>query len=192
MRSTVTGLAPARATLFEVAVQIELKDYVAWLGRLDPEKSKQAMRRGLVRAALRMVSEIVSVEIPARVPSPVDRGVYRAGWRVDLASDVTVINSVEYADKIENGISPGELQRTPELLDAITAWVVRKQIVQMGMNARSVAWRIVSALINNGVYNRGEGLGIMRAVVEDGRLEKFIREEVSAEMNRFFNPSSNR
>jgi hypothetical protein len=169
-----------------VPTSVTLKEHIDWLGRLDEAKVTQGLRRGLISAGLRMIQEIVTREIPARVPMPVDRGVYRAGWKLDSTSEIAVFNDVLYADKIEGGIQPGELQRTPELLEQITAWVGRKQLAQQGQSARAVAWRIVSALIRNGVYNRGEGLGIMAAVVNDGRLDSFIQEECAAEVEKLF------
>src|SRR5690606_17821325 len=85
---------------------IPLEEAGDYFARLPPRIAKAA-HQGLVLAALRGVQVIVTQIIPARTPAPVDRGIYRAGWRVDIRGQQVFIENIEvHAAFIEYGVRP--------------------------------------------------------------------------------------
>lgn len=141
---------------------------------------KDAARRGLVSAVIKLNQYIVLQLIPRNVPQPVDRGAYRAGWKFTQLSETSVYlyNSAPHASLVENGVK--EVTIGPALIDALAAWVKRKGIgsrieqkvvkgeVKLRVKkpnkaeARAIAWAIaMAAKKNGGFFNRGNGLKIL-------------------------------
>lgn len=161
---------------------------------------RDSVRRGALSAAMRMV-EIIKAEI---IPShgdraPVDKGIYRAGWEFRQTTDggVDVFNAVPYAPYIEHGVRGENVKISRAMIDALTEWVKRKGLVSSHETrgsrrvrkadnifqdeARQAAWAIAMNMQKQGIFNRGEGLGILKEV--RARIPDILREEIKRELN---------
>jgi hypothetical protein len=144
---------------------------------------ESAARRGLLSAAHRGVQEIVTQIIPTKSPTPVDRRIYAAGWRVDPQPDGPVIeNNEPHAPMIEFGVKGANVKVGRAMLTALAAWAVRKGIATQA-NAISAAWAIARRLQQRGIFNNGQGLGVLTELVEK-RIDRIISEEVSREIEK--------
>lgn len=161
---------------------VDLKDAGAMYGKMGKELRAAAVR-GLQRAALRGLAEIKARIIPSRTPQPVDRGVYRAGWNVELLSDgAAIYNPLPYAAMIEYGVKPGNVRIGAAMIQALSEWVVRKGLASSA-DAIRVAWRVARALQRKGIHGGGAGLGILKEL-EEGVLPRYAEEEVAREIGR--------
>ena len=163
---------------------VALKDADAFFANL-PVELRSASVRGLHSAALRLQGVITTVLIPSRTPQPVDRGVYRAGWRTVFESDGATVENLEvHAIFIEEGVRAENVKPGKKMISALVEWVVRKGIAG-GKEAVSVAWAIARAQQKKGIFANGQGLGIVRELV-DVWVERVTQEEVLREVGEVF------
>lgn len=147
----------------------QLGPFVDWLrGSL-----RDGARRGSLLAANRLVSIITTEIIPGEKPPPVDEGVYRAAWRAEPTEDgAAVVNTAPYASIIEYGVRAENVKVGRAMIDALTKWVLRKQLVgkpartptgkaDQLAQARAMAWAIAKSMEKRGIFNRDhQGLRI--------------------------------
>lgn len=163
----------------ETVPTIDLRAAAKKIGSLPVKK---AAIRGVQAAALRGVSEIVTFIIPSRSPQPVDRGVYRSGWRSEKTPTGATIENLEpHAVFIEHGVKNVKIGAAA--LAALVEWVVRKGLADTG-NALTVARNVAWAMKRRGHIFGREGMGILKELVEGGKLNEYIQEEVKAEIER--------
>lgn len=164
---------------------MDLKDVGRYFDRLK-KRHKEAALRGLVSAANRGVNTIISQIIPGRSPQPVDRGIYRAGWKVESDSNsATIFNPEVHAAFIEYGVRGGNVKIGFMMINALAEWVVRKGIATDPAKARGIAWAIATKMKQRGVFSgkSGAGLGILKELREK-YLKKFIQEEITRELKK--------
>jgi hypothetical protein len=166
---------------------ISIEQAPAWVGRLEGELQKAALR-GLYSAAQRMVG-VVGEVIAAEPRIPVDRGIYKAGWRARRLPDgAEISNSTPHAGFIEDGVRADRVRPGRAMIDALAAWVARKGLtgsargVERAAEARRIAWAIAKSMQKNGIFNRGGGLKIFEKARQ--RLPALIEEEVRREIGR--------
>lgn len=163
---------------------IDLSESEAYFEALGPALVKAA-RRGLVSAAERAKSIIVSQIIPARSPQPVDRGVYKAGWQTEATAEgADLYNAEPHAAFIEYGVRGGSVKIGGAMLAALAEWAERKGIAEKG-RGMSAAWGIARSMQRRGIFNGGQGMGILAEVV-DKHLPRIIEAEVAREIEREF------
>ncbi len=164
-------------------------------------KHKEAAKRGLVSAAIKITQNIVTAVIPRTSPQPVDRGAYRAAWQHRSISDTTVyiFNSAPYASMIEYGVK--DVSVGPKLIDALAAWVKRKGIgsrieqktvkgeVKLRIKkptkaeARAIAWAIaVGSKKKGGFFRQGKGLRILERAMANAAT--ILSDEITAEIKK--------
>jgi hypothetical protein len=171
---------------------IDLKAAGAFFGELDGRRKRQAIV-GCKLAAARCVQTIQTVIIPARTPQPVDRGIYRAGWKIEpLDNGAAFYNDSPVAAIIEHGVRASNIKIGRKLLAALAAWVIRKGLVLRMKNdahgtatqnaAMSMAWAIAKkAAAGKGFHNRFSGGG--QQIMSDCNL-RYTGEYVVAEVTR--------
>jgi hypothetical protein len=149
---------------------LDLKDAGAYFGALSGKRRTQAIE-GCRLAAVHCLQAIQVVIIPSRNPPPVDRGVYRAGWKIELLEDgAAFYNDNPIAAIIEKGVRAGNIKIGMKLLNALAAWVVRKGLVRKikgdahgtatSNAAMSMAWAIAKkAKAGKGFHNKFSGGG---------------------------------
>lgn len=153
---------------------------------------EKAAERAMVAAAAKLVSTIQNEIIPKEDPQPVDRGLYRAGWRFKkIPKGAEVFNAVPHAPIVEYGARAANVKVGRAMINALTAWVLRKGIVSgkgkaAKNEARQVAFAIANSMRKKGIFNRNgkEGLRILEKALE--RLGDFLSEEFPAEIRREF------
>jgi len=106
-----------------------LKEKIA---REMASKITDAFRRAgigtITRAAQVMVTDLIPQNMPRQ---PVDRGIYKAGWRIDttkMPKEASLVNTVPYAPIIEYGARAENIKVGKRMLDALEEWVIRKGI----------------------------------------------------------------
>lgn len=145
-----------------------------------------AMRRAMIRTAQRMLQDINTQLIPGEPHPPVDRGIYRAGWRVEeVAGVVYLVNTVKHALFIEKGVRAANVKIGRKMIDALADWAKRKGIANaqaaktkkssasfLSVSAnpyRKAAWAIAKSMAKKGIFNSSsrEGMRIgERAVLK--------------------------
>lgn len=148
-----------------MTVVIDLKNAGAYIGAL-PDHHRNLAISALRIAAAHCVQTIQSVIIPSRNPQPVDRGIYRAGWKVDSIPEGAVFyNDSPIAAIVEHGVRGSNVKIGRKMLAALAEWVVRKGMVKKiagGVQntaqtnaAMSIAWAIAkAAAAGRGFHNR--------------------------------------
>ncbi len=145
----------------------------------------KASNLGLLSAAMLGVQRIVTRIIPSRSPTPVDRGVFRAGWRAYGEVDGAVIENLEpSAILIEEGVRAANVKIGRLMLTALELWIVRKGIASAAA-APKVAWAIAKNMQKRGVFGGGQGLGILRELIEKD-LPQLMHDEIAREIKREF------
>jgi hypothetical protein len=170
---------------------IDLKDAGAYFGELAGKRRDLAVA-GCRRAAVHCLQTIQVVIIPSRTPQPVDRGIYRAGWKVESLPDgAAFYNDSPAAALIEKGVRATNIKIGRKLLNALAAWVLRKGLVKRKSNdyqgtsaaneAMSMAWAIAKkAASGKGFHNHFAGGG--QQIMSSCNLlytEEYVREEVT-------------
>lgn len=165
---------------------LDVGDAAVYFDRLSAAML-QAARNGLVEAAHRGHQVLVSQIIPSRTPKPVDRGVYRAGWKVEIVTPdrVAILNPEPHAVFIEFGVRAQNVKIGAAMIRALTEWVQRKGLARDAATAGGIAWAIARAMQRRGVFNAQPGGG-MRILEELRRshLPQLVRETVAREMQR--------
>ncbi len=156
---------------------------------------------GLVSAGHRVVQVIVSEIIPSFGDRmPVDRGVYRAGWRVQPLKGegkVLVHNVAPHAAFIEHGVPAGHVRIGRKMIEALAEWVRRKgiggrtvvsksgrerRVKASAAEATAIAWAIAKSMQKKGIFAGGKGLGVLRKV--EPRIPGIVKEEVERELRK--------
>jgi len=194
----VAGVSTSVTTLGTTTV-VSL-DHAA--GMVDEIKAKlrAAAIKGLRVAAVRGIRVVTTQIVPSRSPPPVDRGVYRAGWKLEsLPNGAAIYNDTPHAKFIEYGVRASNVRIGRAMIDALTEWVRRKGIgggvSKTGKpkkpsenQARQIAWAIARrAKSKSGLAffagPRGDGFQILREL-SDQHLPAIIREAVDREIAR--------
>jgi len=166
---------------------IDLSAAGVFFGKDLPEILRKYAVVGIRVAAARGLATILTTIIPSRNPPPVDRGLYRAGWKVQSNDDgAEIYNDAAHAPFIEHGVRANNIKIGHALIGALTEWVVRKGIETDPKKARGVAWAIaMRAKSKDGFFNRDgkQGLGILKELEEDF-IPKFLQEEVPKAMQQ--------
>ena len=165
---------------------IRLKDAPGYYDRMG-KGVLEAARKGLRLAASRGLQKLVTGIIPSRSPQPVDRGVYRAGWRVEQVDEdtVAILNPEAHAVFIEYGVRAENVKVGPALIAALKEWSLRKGFASDEKEAIGMAWAIANNMKKRGIFNRrsGNGLRILEELV-DKHIHKFLKEEIAREIKR--------
>jgi hypothetical protein len=167
--------------------EIPISQAPAWMGRLEGELKKAALR-GLYSAALRVVG-VVNELIQAEPRVPVDRGIYRAGWKArPLPDGAEVSNQTPHAVFIEDGVRGDHVKVGRAMVDALASWVGRKGLTgaargeERAAEARRIAWAVAKSMQRKGIFNAGGGLKIFERARK--RIPEFVEEEVAREIAR--------
>jgi len=92
---------------------------------------KNSVRRGTVSAAFKGLQLITTKLIPKAMPHPpVDKGIYRAGWRVNTSATdgpVEIVNNVPHALFIEYGVRAANVKIGRKMIQALAEWAKRHQ-----------------------------------------------------------------
>lgn len=153
---------------------------------------KQAARRAILGACLRVVQKISTEVIPAEPKPPIDRRVYAAGWRAKAIPNGALIqNTVPYSSVIERGAKAENIKVGKKMIDALTEWVMRKGLVGAGKGAaandaraeaRKIAWAIAMSMKKRGIFDGGEGLHILAKALKG--FQEIFRKELGVEIKR--------
>lgn len=166
---------------------IPLEDAADWFGDL-PSRIARAAQDGLVQAGLRGVQIIITRIIPSRSPKPMDRGVYRAGWRIDKRgfsnqARVFIENIEPHAAFIEYGVRPENVKVGAAMIRALTEWCLRKGLANSEAEATGIAWAIARSMQKRGIFKgTSGGLGVLAEFMKD-YAKTVIAEEVSRSIN---------
>lgn len=178
--------------------QVPLKKISAELDRIAKQNHEAAIR-GLRAAAVRIQGLIITETIPRTKPTPVDRGIYRAGWTVDiLPNGARLRNWVPWAYFIEEGVLPKRVKISRKMIDALTEWVRRKGIggttkhtnggpvlveKPTPLIARSIAWAMATVMKKRtGIHGGKGGRGILKRTLF--YAPKFIEAEIIREIEK--------
>lgn len=158
--------------------------------------NRAAAERGLFAAAVRAVGYIQAEVIPSLTPVPTARGVWRAAWRAEKTEGgARFFNDAPHAPFIEDGVRGQNVKIGRAMIQALAEWVRMKGIggrQTVGKSGRakftkatadealSIAWAIAKTLQRKGIFNSGEGFGVMKKARE--QLPRFVREEVLREL----------
>lgn len=154
----------------------------------------RALKRAALATALRIVQKVTVEIIPAEPRPPVDRRIYAAGFRAKSSPEGAVItNSAPYADIIEYGARGANVKIGRQMIDALTEWILRKQILGgRGKTAAAVAdqrkaaahmaWAVALTLKKKGIFNGGKGLGILQKALRG--IDKLFAAELKREIER--------
>jgi hypothetical protein len=167
-----------------VTAEVGLKEASSFFEKLGVD-FPAAAKRGLVSAANEGLQVILTQIIPSRSPVPNDMGLYRTGWKVDSsepADGATIYNDEPHAVFIEEGVRSGNVRIGRAMLDALSAWAVRKGLAEAGEDALEVAWAIARAAQSRGFFEM-TGLGVLRELVEQ-HLPGLIERNVADELRR--------
>jgi hypothetical protein len=184
-------------TVGSTSLVVDLSQSAKMMEQLAP-RIREAAIRGVRRAAARGLQVVVTRIVPSRHPPPVDRGVYRAGWKLEsLHNGAAIYNDTPHANFIEYGVRASSVRIGRSMIDALTEWVRRKGIgggaTKAGKTrrpsesqAREIAWAIARrAQSKSGLAffagPRGDGFRVLRELSEQ-HLPAIIREEVAAEI----------
>jgi len=180
-----------------VGYRITIAEAPVWASKLQGKLHAAALK-GLLSAAHRLVGVIQTEIIPKEARVPVDRGIYKAAWRADKTPEgARVSNSSPHAGLIEDGVRAASVKPGREMIEALTAWVLRKGIVSRAgassiarnasrVQAESVAWAIARSMQQRGIFNRGGGLGILRKarVLAPNIIKEEVAREVAADKGK--------
>lgn len=149
-----------------------------------------AAQAGLLNAAARGLQVLVTQIIPSRAPQPVDRGVYRAGWKMEAIDPnrVAILNPEVHAIFIEFGVRPENVKVGRALIGALTEWALRKGLARNEKDAVGVAWAIAKKMQKRGVFNQSSrgGLRILEEL-NTKHINQILSDEVNAAINRKVN-----
>ena len=149
------------------------------------DQMRKAALRGLQSAALRTQQEIVLRIIPSRSPKPVDRAAsgYLGAWRTYPIPEGAVIENPEtHAAFIEYGVRAENVKIGRRMIQALMEWFIRKGYAGPA-GAKEAAWGLAKAMQRRGIFNQGQGFGILKEAVEK-HVPKFIQEEIAREIAR--------
>jgi len=168
-------------------VTIDLSEAPAYFQAMKG-KLQKAAKRGLVSAAYRGLMEITTRIVPSRSPVPVDRGLFRAGWKVDPhepADGATLYNDEPHAVFIEFGVRGENVKIGTAMLQALAEWAMRKGLADDEDDAVEVAWAVAKAAQSRGFFNQrsGGGMQILKQLVDED-LPRIIDEEVGREVRK--------
>lgn len=137
-------------------------------------------------AAIRGVQVLQTQLIAAASPSPVDRGLYRAGWRVEphmngqLIDGADIYNVEPYAAVIERGARPENIKVGGALINALAEWAKRKGLkgADDPKQTKQIAWAIAMSMKRRGIFNRNgqQGLHLLEKLITE-RMPALYREE---------------
>lgn len=180
--------------------EFDLKDHDQ-IARHLQDSTKEAVARGLLSAAYRLLGIVQNEIIPAEKPPPVAEGAYRAAWRVEpVAGGAHLVNDMPYAAVIEGGARAANIKIGRKMIDALAEWARLKGLTGHAPGARSgadahaaarqIAWAIARAAQGTakkpgkGFFNRegSQGLGIARKAVK--RAAEFVEEEILREIGK--------
>jgi hypothetical protein len=165
---------------------LQLEDAKEFFGKKLTKKMEKAALRGLLSTAMRLHQTIITQIIPARSPQPVDRGVFRAGWRAYLTTEMgkecAVIENRElHAAFIEHGVRASNVKGGRRVREILAEWALRKHYVSNEIEAHSFAFNLLRKMKQRGVFNGGQGFGILKEATEY-YAPQFLPEEVAREM----------
>lgn len=157
----------------------QIEDLVSWAraGLMGGSK------KGTISSAMKMVQIITTEIIPAIERPPVDTRAYAAGWRVEMSENgANVVNTLPYASIIEFGAREENIKIGRKMIDALTAWVLRKGLmmdresgkmsvrprkasnmeerINHEQEARNLAWAIAKGMQKRGIFNRNGQRGL--------------------------------
>lgn len=177
--------------------KVELRKVNQELDRIAKE-NRDAALRGVRSAALRIQQLILTETIPRTVPTPVDRGLYRAGWMVDMLEDgARLRNWVPWAPFIEDGVDGKKVKIGRSMIEALAEWVRRKGIggktkqsaagpvlTQKAtvIEAVNIAWAIAQRMKTKGIHGGKGGRGILRRTMF--YAPRILEEEVKRELEK--------
>lgn len=142
--------------------------------------AREAALRGLYSAALRLKQHVLGV-IAAEDRPPVDEGNYRASWAVRRTPTGAILfNTAPQAPLIEEGVRASAVKVGRKMIDALTAWVLRKRLESDSGKARQRAWAIARAMEKRGIFDGGRGLRILEKASR--MIPEFMNEEVGREL----------
>jgi hypothetical protein len=168
-----------------VATVINLQDAGVFFAGLTKRRHALAVA-GCKLAATRCLAAIQTIIIPSRNPPPVDRGIYRAGWKVEpLPNGAAYYNDSPIAAIVEFGARAANIKIGRKLLAALAEWVVRKGIGSKE-ESLSIAWAIAQkAKAGRGFHNQKPGGGLRIGKECDERFaERYMNEEVTRALMR--------
>lgn len=158
--------------------------------------NRKAALKGIMSAASKLQQQIITDIIPKTKPVPVDRGIYRAGWRIEPRDNgAALFNHVAWAPFIEFGVKPDQVKPGRAMIQALAEWVKRKGIggktkktkkggpvlvqkVSM-TEALQIAWAIAMSMKKKGIHGKN-GRGILKRVLKNA--PKIIEEHVTREV----------
>jgi hypothetical protein len=147
-----------------------------------------AAQAGLLNAAARGLQTLVTQIIPSRSPQPVDRGVYRAGWKMEQIDPnrVAILNPEPHAAHIEFGVRAENVKIGRALIRALAEWALRKGLARDEDDATSMAWGIAKNMQRRGIFNNHSSKGGLRILEElnTRHIDRILSEEVHAEIRR--------
>ena len=149
------------------------------------ENFRKAALRGLRSAALRTQQEIVLRIIPSRSPKPVDRAAsgYLGGWRTyPIENGAVVENKETHAAFIEYGVAASNVRITRRMIQMLSEWFVRKGYASAA-DAKDSVWGLAKKMQQRGIFNNGQGFGILKEAVEK-HIPGFIKAEIAREIAR--------
>jgi hypothetical protein len=162
---------------------MDMKQAAGYFGDKLPKEIQQAVQRGLLSAAMRMLQDITLRIIPSRSPQPVDRGIYRMGWTAYSEGGAQpyaiVENTTPHAGFIEYGVT--NVKPGAAMISALAEWASRKGIAS-GEDAKRAAFAIAKNLQRRGIFNGGKGLRVLEEAMT--RAPQYIDEEVMREIGR--------
>jgi hypothetical protein len=171
-----------------VTTQLSIHRAPAWVALLGEDMRKKA-HNGLVLAAQRAVGIVQNEIIPQMKQPPIDTDAYRGAWRATKTTEGAHIgNSMPYADIIEQGARAENIKIGRKMIEALTAWVLRKGFVPKARGTRAkvaaqseavgIAWAIAKSMQKKGIFNRDgqRGLHVLDKIAI--QLPKIIAEEI--------------
>lgn len=182
---------------------VSLKKVNQQLDRIA-QANREAALRGVRAAAFRIQQLIITETIPRTIPQPVDRGLFRAGWAVDLIDNgARLRNWVPWAAFIEYGVNPKKVKIGRAMIEALAEWVRRKGIGGTTKNtqggpvlvtkpgvqqAMAIAWAIATNMKKTGIHGGSGGKGILggRGILRRTMVfaPKILEAEVTRELEK--------
>lgn len=172
------------------------------IGKFIEEHLQEAVSRGMMSAAMRIIGIIQNEIIPAANPPPILNRHYASGWipEVQENGDIHIKNTMPYASIIEFGARPENIKIGRAMIQALTEWVVAKGFVgrpktalgrsQAVINAQSIAWAIArtmqgtDTITGKGIFNRNGEKGLRIAEKAAKRAPAIVRREVAREVRK--------
>lgn len=154
---------------------------------------RETMAKALISTAVRLVQVINTETIPQTLPyPPVDRGIYRAGWRVEAKPNtVFLVNTVLHSVFIEDGVKAENVKPGRKMITALAGWVKRKGLLE-GTNkkgpdaeAQGIAWGIAKKMQKVGIFGgSGSPTGYHVAGRAIAKFGTFFNEEFARELKK--------